>query len=184
MNKSICPWWMGYVLMSPLRKHMHDPNKILGDYIKPGMKVIDYGSAMGYFSLPIAYMVGSTGKVYSFDIQDRMLQSLKKRAKKKKLDSIIEEKNALKEESFTTLSNTADFALLFAVAHEVPDRQKLFNSLAGMLKTNGQLLFAEPAGHVSKEDFEDSISLAQNAGFSLIQPVNISKSNAALLTKR
>lgn len=184
MNKSICPWWMGYILMSPLRKHMHDPNKILDNYIKPGMKVIDYGSAMGYFSLPMACMVGTTGKVYSFDIQDRMLQSLKKRAKKKKLDSIIEEKNALKEESFTTLSNTADFALLFAVAHEVPDRQKLFNSLAGMLKTNGQLLFAEPAGHVSKNDFEDSISLAQNAGFSFIQSVNISKSNAALLTKR
>ena len=51
------------------------------------------------FSLPIAYMVGSTGKVYSFDIQDRMLQSLKKRAKKKKLDSIIEEKNALKRKN-------------------------------------------------------------------------------------
>ena len=68
----VCPYWIGYFLINPFRKYIHNPQEILGEYIKPGMKVIDYGCAMGYFSLPMAKMVGESGKVYGFDIQDKM----------------------------------------------------------------------------------------------------------------
>jgi len=184
MEKSVCPWWMGYLLINPIRKYMHNPKKIVGEYITPGMKVIDYGSAMGYFSLPMARMVGNTGKVYSFDIQPRMLQSLNTRAKRAKLDSIIETRLALDEEAFSTLAETADFALLFAVAHEVPDREKLFKSLAGMLKPNARLLFSEPSGHVSLYNFNQSIAFAEDAGFRQIEDLSVSGSYSILLAKK
>lgn len=32
-NNSICPWWMGYFLVNPLRKIVHDPEKITGTYM-------------------------------------------------------------------------------------------------------------------------------------------------------
>ena len=80
MAEHVCPVWVGYLLASPLRKIFQNPDKILSAYVKEGMKVLDIGCAMGFFSLPMARMVGSGGKVICVDIQPNMLSSLKKRA--------------------------------------------------------------------------------------------------------
>jgi len=61
---------------------MHNPVRMLGTFIRPGMIVIDYGSAMGYFSIPLAKMVGNQGTVFCFDIQRKMLEKLIIRARK------------------------------------------------------------------------------------------------------
>jgi len=183
-KKSVCPWWLGYFLINPFRKYLHNPENILGPYLKKGMKVIDYGSAMGYFSLPMAKMVGEKGKVYCFDIQEKMLDKLASRAKKSGLENIIEPcLISGNDKIFNDLNQHADFALLFAVAHEVPDREQLFKNLYGMLKSKSILLFSEPAGHVPLSDFLQSISYAEKAGFiPLIQP-KIGKGHSILLEK-
>jgi tRNA A58 N-methylase Trm61 len=85
----ICPYWMGYFLVNPMRKLIHTPGRMLGTYIRPGMIVIDYGSAMGYFSIPLARMVGKNGRVFCFDIQDKMLEKLIIRARKARVEEII-----------------------------------------------------------------------------------------------
>jgi 2-polyprenyl-3-methyl-5-hydroxy-6-metoxy-1,4-benzoquinol methylase len=76
MAKHVCPVWVGYLLSSPIRKLFQDPDKILGPYIKEGMTVLDFGCAMGFFSLPAARMVGSNGKVICIDIQKGMIEKL------------------------------------------------------------------------------------------------------------
>ncbi len=152
-NKHICPWWMGYFLINPFRRFIQNPQEILSPHLNSGMTVIDYGSAMGYFSLPMAKMVGSHGKVICFDIQEKMLAKLISRAEKSNLQKIIEARIILKENVYNDLREKADFALLFAVAHEVPNRQELFDNLAFMLKPDASLLFSEPKGHVSTDDF-------------------------------
>jgi SAM-dependent methyltransferase len=81
------------------------------------------------------------------------------------------------------LNQEADFALLFAVAHEVPDRDALFSNLHKMLKNGGLLLFSEPSGHVNVKDFEASVSLAQKAGFKVKSQVKVSRSHSVLLEK-
>ena len=182
-SKHVCPWWLGYFLISPVRKWMHNPDKILGDYIKPGMQAIDYGSAMGYFSLPMAKKVGNTGKVYCFDIQGKMLNKLARRAKNAGLENIIPRLILSDRNAFTDLAQTADFALLFAVAHEVPDQKQLFQELSGMMKSKALLLFSEPAGHVKAEEFAQSVSLAENAGFKKLMKLEISRSFAVLFQK-
>ncbi|OFX34870.1 MAG: hypothetical protein A2W90_24360 [Bacteroidetes bacterium GWF2_42_66] len=180
----VCPWWMGYMLLVPIRKFSHNPQKILSPYLKPGMRVIDFGCAMGYFSLPMAQMVGSSGKVYCFDIQQKMLDKLKCRAEKAGVREIIEPKLIAGNESdFEGMEQSADFALLFAVAHEVPDRKKLFADLYRMLKPQSFLYFAEPPGHVKKEEFQQSVSLAEQAGFNVLGPANVSKTHSVILQK-
>lgn len=164
-NKSVCPWWMGYFLLIPIRKLTHNPKKILKPFIKEGMKVIDYGSAMGYFSLPMAKMVGDTGRVLCFDIQQKMLDKLMLRAQKNYLDERIKPILIDESKNIEYIRNNADFALLFAVAHEVSNQHKLFIDLAHMLKPKGKLLFSEPKGHVSLDAFKKSITLANEAGF-------------------
>jgi ubiquinone/menaquinone biosynthesis C-methylase UbiE len=183
-NVRVCPWWLGYLLINPVRKYRHNPDKILGPYLKLGMKAVDFGSAMGWFSLPMAKMVGEKGKVYCFDIQQKMLLKLVERANKAGVGEIIEsrliENNT---DVYTDIKGTIDFALLCAVAHEVPDQQQLFKNLYSLLKIGGKLLFAEPAGHVSKMQFEKSVEKAKNSGFIISESPKVGKSHSILLLK-
>ena len=181
----VCPWWLGYFLICPYRKKLQDTEAILSPYLKPGMKAVDFGSAMGFFSLTMAKLVGDSGKVYCIDIQKRMLSRLMKRATKSGFEKIIETKLVEKKENnFVDLKNTADFALLFAVAHEVPDREMLFKDLYNILKSGGILLFSEPSDHVKKEAFEKSLSFAMKTGFSQKEELTIKGGRSVLLEKK
>ena len=82
MSKRVCPWWLGYLLASPLRRLLQDPDEIVRPYVAEGMIVLDVGSGMGFFSLPLAEMVGEIGKVVAIDLQEEMIKGLVQRAKK------------------------------------------------------------------------------------------------------
>ena len=79
MAEKVCPVWVGYLLASPLRKLFENPRKILSQYVKEGMKVLDIGCAMGFFSLPLAQMVGSNCEklaIYIWDIYRTRFEDL------------------------------------------------------------------------------------------------------------
>jgi hypothetical protein len=73
--------------------------------------------------------------------------------------------------------------MLFAVVHEVKDKEILFTDLFSMLKTGGEILFAEPKGHVSLEEFENSLQIAKIAGFRVSKDKPMSKGLSAFLLK-
>ncbi len=184
MAHRVCPFWIGYLLLSPIRKLSQNPNKIMEPYLKPGFIVLDFGSAMGYFSVPMANMVQPDGKVVCVDIQQKMIDVLLKRAKKADVEKYIETfvlpENSLNLEKYY---NTVDFVLAFAVAHEVPDQNIMFNELSKVLKPDGKLLLAEPSGHVSESDFQNSINLALKNNLSKVESVNIRRSRSVLFKK-
>lgn len=181
---NVCPWWIGYFLISPLRKIMQNPNKILSPYIKQGNTVLDIGSGMGYFSLEMCKLVGDNGKVYCVDLQEKMLNNLIKRAKKRNLDHRIETiQNELTTLKLDHLKETFDFALVFAVVHEVGDTQKFFRELYDALKPNAKVLIAEPKGHVKYDNFLSSMEIAKKRGFKLLSEPNIKKCFSMLLCK-
>ena len=90
MAEHVCPLWVGYLLASPVRKLFQDPEKIVGQHVGYGMTVLDIGCAMGFFSLPLAEMVGVQGKVICIDLQERMIEILENRARKAGLSERIE----------------------------------------------------------------------------------------------
>jgi len=52
------------------------------------------------------------------------------------------------------------------MVHEVPDKDKLFAALKNYLNDTGEFLIVEPKlFHVSKQEFESTISKAETAGF-------------------
>ena len=184
MAERVCPVWVGYLLLSPLRKWGQNPNKILGPHIKAGMQVLDLGCAMGFFSLPLAKMVGPRGKVICVDMQAKMLESLKRRAQKTGLSTGIETRLCSQESlGLQGLDQKMDLALAFAVIHEVPDEPAFFSGIHKALKCQGKLLIAEPKGHVSKTDFEKTLAGAEKSGFEVISHPRIGRSHAALLVK-
>ena len=184
MAHRVCPVWIGYFLACPVRKLFQDPEKILSPYIRKGMTVLDIGCAMGFFSLPLARMVGAEGKVISSDIQENMLRSLEKRAGKAGMaDRIVT--RVCHKDSFNMhdFKEQADFALAFAVVHELADVSLFFSEIYEILKPEGRLLIAEPKGHVSEKEFEITVSVAGQNGFKSAGRPRISHSHAVILEK-
>ena len=45
MAEHVCPVWAGYFLANRLRRFLQNPYTILAPYVRPGMTVLDVGSA-------------------------------------------------------------------------------------------------------------------------------------------
>ncbi len=180
-----CPWWLGSLLASPLRRFRHKPEEILKYYVDYDMKVIDIGPGMGYFTIPMATMVGAYGKVYAIDVQEKMIEGLIKRATKagvaNKIETRICSDTSLKIDD---LAADIDFILAFAVVHELSNMQDFFKETHAALKVSGKLMVAEPKGHVKKQQFEDMIAVAKQYGFEVLGNPKIKKSLTAVFVKK
>jgi len=175
----ICPWWIAYTFDNPLRKIFHKPEKILGNYVKEGMTVMDLGCGMGHFSIGMADLVGSTGKVLAVDLQQKMLNVMGKRAQRAGMADRICAHLCRADE--LEIEDQIDFILAFWMVHEVPDQKKFFNNLKSMLGPEGKILIAEPKMHVTAEDLKRTVDIAQSCGWHCIETPDIRLSHAALL---
>lgn len=148
------------------------------------MTVLDVGCGMGFFSLPMAELVGGKGRVVCIDLQEKMIKGLLGRAKKAgladRIDARVCNQSSL---GVSDLAGKIDFALAFALVHEVPDKDMLFSEIHRAMKPAAKLLVAEPRGHVSKKDFEKTVSLAQSMGFEVVGNLEIRRSHAVLLRR-
>jgi ubiquinone/menaquinone biosynthesis C-methylase UbiE len=184
LGHRVCPWWLGYLLASPLRRLLQNPEAIMRPYVREGMTVLDVGCGMGFFSLPLAKLTGATGKVICVDLQEKMIKGLLRRAEKAGLSERIDARISQNSLKLNDMAGKIDLALLFALVHEVPDKERLFSEVYATMKRAGILLLAEPTGHVSKSDFEKTVSVAHSAGFEVLQQLEIRRSRAVLLQPR
>jgi tRNA A58 N-methylase Trm61 len=146
------------------------------------MIVLEPGPGMGFFTLELARRVGPKGRVLAIDVQSRMLEHLVRRAKQAGLADRIDARQPSGDHlGIEEHRGKVDFALAFAMVHEVPKPEVLFADLHDALKTGGKLLLAEPRGHVRAEAFEASLAIAGNSGFVLESRPAIRRSHAALL---
>jgi 2-polyprenyl-3-methyl-5-hydroxy-6-metoxy-1,4-benzoquinol methylase len=185
MSANVCPWWIGYLLASPLRRLVYDPRRMLAPWVRPGMRALDVGCAMGFFSLPMADLVGPDGRVLCVDLQERMLNSLRRRARRKGLAERIEPRLTPADDDLglADIEGTIDFALAFAVVHETPDASAFLGQTFSALVPGGVLLLAEPRGHVSDAAFEATLAVARGVGFVPAERPAIRKSHAVLLER-
>jgi ubiquinone/menaquinone biosynthesis C-methylase UbiE len=179
-TKHICPWWLCFTFDNPFRRIFHDPVEILSPYIHKGDKAIDIGPGMGYFTIPLAQLVGSTGCVTAIDIQPKMLSTLVLRADKKGVAEII--KTHLADPESLGFHEKADFILAFWMAHEVPDQQRFLSEIRNLMKPDGLFLLVEPLIHVSKKNFARTIETAKELGFVIKEFPKIRMSQSALFS--
>jgi ubiquinone/menaquinone biosynthesis C-methylase UbiE len=180
-NHCLCPRWMCFTFDNGLRRLVQNPEKIISRYIRAGDTVLDIGPGIGYFTIPLAKLIGDHGRVIAVDIQPSMLEGIRKRARR----AGVADRVILHLASDVSLNITvkADFILAFWMAHEVPDQESFFAQLYAALKEDGKFLLAEPRLPVSKGQFDTAMSLAQKVGFRLINQPDIPLSLAALLGK-
>jgi len=184
MSKHVCPWWLGYSLLCPVRRWIEDPEKMLAPYVKECMTVLEPGPGMGFLTLPLARLVGSAGRVVAVDIQAKMLESLGRRAAKAGLLPRIETRLVQPDSmGLGDLKGAVDFVLAFWMAHEMPSAEVFFLEAAEALKPGGMLLLAEPKGHVKPEKFEQELAAARAASLEIGERPVTRRSMAAVLRK-
>jgi ubiquinone/menaquinone biosynthesis C-methylase UbiE len=167
MARHVCPWWGGFFIDNPIRRLLHNPSKILSPYVMPGMTVLDVGCGMGLFSIAMAKMVGNQGQVIAVDLQQEMLDVLRKRATKAGVANRIQFHKC--ERDHLGVDAKVDFVLAFAMVHEVPDQRRLLSEIHSCLKPDGKFLVAEPRLHVSTQAFEATVATAKEGGFRLVE---------------
>ncbi len=178
----VCPWWLGYVLISPLRRLLENPEKMLGPHVRPGARVLEVGAGMGYFTLPLARLVGETGHVVCLDVQPRMLAALERRACRAGVRRRIETRLCAGHTLGLSQEHGFDLALLLHVLHEMPDAGQALREIRQALAPDGRLLLIEPPGHVSAAAFEREMEAAGKAGLVVTQRLP-GRSRGAVLSR-
>jgi ubiquinone/menaquinone biosynthesis C-methylase UbiE len=182
MRPHVCPWWGGYFIDNRLRRLLHKPEEILGPYVRSGMTAMDVGCGMGLFAIAMARLVGPAGRVIAVDLQQKMLDVLRKRAAKAGVGDRIDTRRC--QADALEVAEPVDFALAFYSAHEVPDLRRLLGEIHECLRPGGRFLVVEPVGHVSAADFQNLLAMAEDAGLAPGDRPRIRLSRAAVLVKQ
>jgi 2-polyprenyl-3-methyl-5-hydroxy-6-metoxy-1,4-benzoquinol methylase len=180
-HQCVCPWWLCFTFDNILRRLVQNPERILRPYIKPGWTVLDVGPGIGYFTIPLARLVGGSGKVIAVDLQKEMLEGIRRRALKAGVLNRIELRQTIPET--IGINERLDFCLAFWMVHEVPDKPRFLSEISARLKPGGLLLLVEPNLHVSRIKYIETLQMAKNTGLNVMEEPHIFFSSSALLQK-
>ena len=175
----VCPWWFIRAFDNPLRRLVQKPEAILQGLVKVGNTCLDVGCGFGYFTIPMARMVGDSGSVIAADVQAEMLAGVRRRAEKADVMSRI--RLVRVEGPALQLDDAIDFALAFWMMHEVPDREAMLGSIRRVLGPSGRFLLVEPKWHVREAAFRREVATAESVGFVSVSEPRISLSHAVLM---
>jgi len=108
--------------------------------IKPGFYVLDYGCGPGSYIIPLAELVGESGKIYALDIHPLAIQKVKDMASKKQLANV---ETILSDCQTGLPDNTLDAVLLYDAFHHLSDPDVVLKELHRVLKPDGILSFSD-----------------------------------------
>ena len=178
----VCPGGRAWLLSTSLRKMLgQNPETILKGMVREGDTVVDIGCGPGFFTLPLARMVGEKGSVIALDLQEAMLEKMQLRAEQSGLLPRI--RPQLCTAGSIGCAGPADFALAFYMVHEVPDAARFMDETRCMLKERGRLLLVEPKFHVHAAKFWKTVEITWKAGFTLLSEPRIAFSRAVLFER-
>lgn len=179
-KRLVCPMKAAGLLDSKLRKIFHNPNKILKPYIKKDITALDIGCGPGVFSIEIAKLLEGSGKVISVDMQEGMLEIIRR-----KITGMSYEKNIVLHkcsQDRININEAVDFVLMFYVVHEVPNKENLFNEVLPLINKNGLIMIVEPS-LISAKEFDETIGFIRKNGFTEHSRLKIMLSKGIVLKK-
>jgi len=129
--------------------------------IAPGMTVADIGAGSGYMTVRLARRVGPSGRVFAEDIQPQMIELLRRRLERERLDNVTPGLGTVDDPKLPPAA--VDLAILVDVYHEFSEPVMMLAGLRAALKPGGRLVLLE----YRKEDpsipirFEHKMSVAE-----------------------
>jgi ubiquinone/menaquinone biosynthesis C-methylase UbiE len=129
-------------LERPEREKEEQPTKLLKALkINPGDVVVDLGAGSGYFTFRLAEKVGPKGKVLAVDIQEEMLDLIRKKMKASKTTNVETILGTITDPKLPPAG--VDLILLVDVYHEFSHPYEMTEAMVKALKPGGRLVFVE-----------------------------------------
>jgi len=126
----------------PEREAEEHPAEVLDALeLRGGEVVADLGAGSGYFTFRIAPQVGKTGKVLAVDIQDQMLDTIRRRANELKITNVEEVKATETDPGLP--ANSVDLVLMVDVYHELAYPYEVMTKVHQALRPGGRVVFVE-----------------------------------------
>jgi len=108
--------------------------------IKPGFHVLDYGCGPGSYIIPLAELVGKSGKIYALDTHPLAIQRVQSIASKKQLTNV----ETICSDCKTGLPDKSiDVALLYDTLHGLSEPNEVLAELHRVLKPDGILSLSD-----------------------------------------
>ena len=117
--------------------------KQLAAHLKPGDSACDLGCGNGFYTIPMARMVGEKGKVYAVDIQPEMIDLLKEETDKAKMPPGIVVPIVNNAVDARLPAESCDLILLVDVYHEFSHPRQMLASMRSALKKTGRIALVE-----------------------------------------
>lgn len=138
-----CPVWMKWMLDPPSFKGISSRTKKTIEHLQvsPGMSVLDAGCGPGRLSIPLAERIAPNGVVTAMDIQEKMLDEVRKRSEKKVISNIRYLQGGIGEGKLE--HNSFDRIVMITVLGEIPERETAMKELYNALKSGGKILIEE-----------------------------------------
>ncbi len=137
MHYAGAPW-----LIRESREREEDTKLLLDRLrVEKGTTICDVGCGNGFYSLPLAEMVGPSGMIIGVEIQQEMLDLLAERAEEAGIKNIRPVLGRLNDPKLEKAS--VDLALLVDVYHEFSHPEQMLAGLRRSLKPNGRLVLLE-----------------------------------------
>ncbi len=144
--------------------------------LQEGMQVADLGSGAGHYTLAMANVVGSSGKVYAVDVQKDLLGNVKSEAEKRGFDNVEIVWGDIEKLGGTKIADSMlSLALISNTLFQVENKPALLHEAARILKSAGTLVVIDwsesfggmgpIAGNVVSK--EAALSMCASAGFTL-----------------
>jgi ubiquinone/menaquinone biosynthesis C-methylase UbiE len=108
--------------------------------VKTSDRVLDFGCRIGHYSIPAAFAVGETGRVYAVDKRQRPLNRLKRRTDRLGLQNVQTIKTS-GQTHLTFVDGVVDVILLYDVLHYISqsERKRLYDECLSILDNDGLL---------------------------------------------
>lgn len=122
-----------------------EPERIIRYFeLKPGDHAADFGAGHGYFTIPMARIVGGDGKVYALDIQKSVLDIIRAKAKIEHLLNIEPVWTDLDEPGGSKLKDKfIDFVVIANILFQAEKKGNLFREAQRILREGGRLAVVE-----------------------------------------
>ena len=152
-------------LMSDDRRHYQNPLKVskaMG--VRKGMTVADLGCGPGFFTIPLASLVGVDGLVYAVDSHPIMLRHLRDNIRKSGANAKTI-KIVKADVSKTRIpSGSADIVILARILHDIEDKTAFLKEARRICKPAGRVvdLYWKKARMEHGPPYEIRLSLAQS----------------------
>jgi precorrin-6B methylase 2 len=129
-------------LTRPERDAEEQPDRVVKELnIPKGATVVDLGAGVGYFTWRLAEQVGPQGRVIAVDIQEGMLDRMKKNLAERGVTNVEMVLGSAEDPHLPV--GEVDLVLIVDVYHELQHPEKTMEHVRRSLKPNGRVVLIE-----------------------------------------